>query len=267
MGTCCFPNDIYNIDLFNKKYNDTDYENTKIELKTKECILHNIGEEGFIQFCSLNLIEITFLNLSNNNIENITALQNFKAPKLEKLDLSYNSIINIDILENLKYPLKELDLRYNAINDITIFKNDNVLPKLTKLFLNNNYFDSEDKENENIMIHLNERMKKNIENSCLEYKNNDSDYQSALTSIKTINDKFLDSSEKKINIFDKDAIDRIETLKNKNEGEKDQFDECIQNINKVQRSVIKSINTLKLKNSDGNINNSSNSFLKDNEDK
>ena len=266
MGTCCFPNDKYYIDLFNQKYHNVCDSNTKIKLETKDCTLHNIGEEGFIKFCSLNLRKIIFLNLSHNNIEKIFALKDFKAPNLEKLDLSYNSINKIDIFIHLKYPLKELDLRYNSIDDITIFKNDNVFPTLTILFLNNNSYNSEDKENEDIMKHLNERMKKNMKNSSLEYKNNDDAYQNALKSVKTINDKFIIPNEKKINIFDKDVINRIETLKSKNEDEQKKFDECIQNINKFKSSMIKSINTLELKSNEASIDKKSNSsFLIDNQ--
>ena len=257
---CCSFIDIKNIDNFNKKFFRTENLNTKIKLETKKCILNNIGQEGFINFCSLYLKDITILNLSNNNIEDITALQNFRAPKLEKLDLSYNSINDITIFQKLKYPLKELDLRYNLITDITIFKNDNIFPKLTKLYLNNNDFDSENIENENIMNHLKERMEKNMEKYELQYINDDDSYKKGLRSVKTINDKFiLPNDEKKINILDKDAIQRVGTLKKNNEGEKALFDECIQDIDIVQSKLI---NTLKLKSEDINNcdTNSSNSF-------
>ena len=250
--SCCYYRDIQKIDVFNIQFHSKENTNTKIGLETKKCTLNSIGQKGFIDFCSLYLSKITSLNLSNNNIEDITALEKFRAPYLEELDLSYNSIRKIDIFEKLKYPLKELDLRYNLIYDITIFKNDNIFPDLTKLYLNNNYFDSENIENENIINHLKERMIKKKENSDLKYKNNDINYEKGLKSVKTINDKFITQNEKKINIFDKDAIQRVETLKKDNEDQKELFDECIMNIDNAYKSILKSqsIKTLKVKSED-----------------
>lgn len=251
--SCCSTEDTINIDNFNKNYIEKNYDNTKIEVSMKNCKLHDIGQEGFKYFCSLHLKYIEILNLSNNNIEDITVLENFRAPKLKNLDLSYNSIKDINIFKEINYPLlEELDLRYNLIIDISIFKTDNIFPKLTKLYLNNNYFDSNDKENEDIMIHLNERMKKNFENSDLKYGNNDNNYKNVLKNIKTLKDKFIiDDDKNKINIFDKNAINKIETLKTNQNEDKEvqaQFDE-----------IIKNIKTLKI--SSENVQNSVNSFI------
>ena len=214
---CCWYKDIENIDQFNRKFVAERY-NTKIELNTKKCRLNNIGQKGFSDFCFLNLKEITILNLSNNNIDDITVLKNFRGPKLEELDLSYNSIRDINIFQELKYPLKELDLRYNLIIDIKLFKDDNIFPKLTKLYLDNNFIDSKNEENENIMNHLKERMKKNMEKYIIKYENNDNNYKKRFKRIKTINDKFILPEENKINIFDKDKskLKPIKTLKLKN---------------------------------------------------
>ena len=222
---CCSSKDIKNIDQFNRKF-VADSFNTKIKLNTKKCTLKNIGQKGFNDFCSLNLKEITILNLSNNNIEDLTALKNFSAPKLEKLDLSNNSIRDIDIFQELKYPLTKLDLRYNLITDIKIFKDDNIFPKLTELYLDNNNFDSEkNEENENIMNHLKERMKKNMEKYKLKYENNDDN-----KSIKAKNDKFII-----INFSDKDK--RVETLKNDNKSEETSFDQLTYNTLRLKSGV------------------------------
>ena len=88
--SCCYYTDIQKIDKFNIKFFSEEQSNTKISLETQKCILNSIGQEGFINFCSLYLRKIKTLNLSNNNIEDITPLLNFTAPSLEKLDLSYN---------------------------------------------------------------------------------------------------------------------------------------------------------------------------------
>ena len=119
MGTCCFSKGTEIIDKFNMDYKDRDYDNTKIELSMKICKLHNIGEEGFNQFCSifcsikLNFIE--FLYLSNNNISDITELKNFKTPKLKNLDLSCNSIKNIDIFQKIRFQNYKIKMMKNII--------------------------------------------------------------------------------------------------------------------------------------------------------
>ena len=52
----------------------------------------------------MNLKQLKELDLSLNNISNISALEKVTFEKLEKLDLGYNKISNINILKiwNLK---------------------------------------------------------------------------------------------------------------------------------------------------------------------
>ena len=77
------------IKKFNEHYLKCDSKNTEIEKNIKECILLNIGQEGFVAFCNLQLLNIECLFLSNNNISNINFLEKFIAPHLLELDLSY----------------------------------------------------------------------------------------------------------------------------------------------------------------------------------
>ena len=55
------------------------------------------------------------LNLSNNNLSNISGLKELKAPKLRILNLNNNGISNLDIFRQLTFPLEELYLEGNNI--------------------------------------------------------------------------------------------------------------------------------------------------------
>ena len=205
------PQPITIINIFNKKYVQCDPYNTEIEDSTDYCILHNIGQEGFISFCKLLLPGIQYLCLSKNNISNINFFINFKAPSLVKLDLSYNIIKKIDILGKVSYPLKNLDLSNNKIDDINVFKKESILKNLQFLLLKNNNIDFNDENNKKILSKINERIKKNIKQDSLdsdESKNSDESIIEIYKAIKTINDKFKCD----LNIFDKNLINRIKKL-------------------------------------------------------
>ena len=69
---------------------------------------------NFIRFCEKNSFpKLTYLNLSNNNLEDLSDLRALIAPKLEQLDLSYNKLQNIDILKELNFALKNINLEGN----------------------------------------------------------------------------------------------------------------------------------------------------------
>ena len=168
------------IEDFNKKYNGLDDDNTEIDNEIKEITLHNIGQEGFENFCSLKLDKIQILYLSENEISEIDCLEKFNAPNLENLDLSNNKIKKIDVFRKVNYnKLKLLDLRNNIINDISIFKEDSILPELKFLLLTNNEINFEDEEIKKILSTINTRMEKNNSNSMLE-NINDPNYSNIL---------------------------------------------------------------------------------------
>lgn len=207
----CSSDNLLIIKKFNEKYLECDVYNTEIEENTDYCILHNIGQEGFISFCKLLIPDIQYLCLSKNNISNINFFINFKAPSLVKLDLSDNIIQKIDILGKVSYPLKNLDLSNNKIKDINIFKKESIFKNLQFLLLKNNNIDFNDENNKKILSKINERIKKNIKQDSLdsdESKNSDESVIEMYKAIKTINDKFKCD----LNIFDKNLINRIKKL-------------------------------------------------------
>ena len=115
--------------------NDINYcvnntNDSELDLKGKLNTLEN-----FKIFCNNKFPNLENLNLSSNNLTDISELKKLKAPKLKILDLSDNSIQNIDIFKELDFPLEELYLEGNGINNIEIFINAPILKNLKKLRL------------------------------------------------------------------------------------------------------------------------------------
>ena len=93
--------------------------------------------KDFIKFCTNNEFKkLEYLNLSKNNISDLSELRVLKAPRLKKLDLSNNQLNDIDDLKNLNFPLEELYIEGNNINSIEF--DEPFLKKLKKLKFGNN---------------------------------------------------------------------------------------------------------------------------------
>ena len=109
---------INNLELFNQKYN------TKLSLNTNRIDLSKkkIGNEGLklLSEIPFNYCDINFLNLSENNISDISPLLKMDLNKLIQLDISKNKIENIDIFENLN--LKHLETLNIFNNKLKQFK-------------------------------------------------------------------------------------------------------------------------------------------------
>ena len=111
---------------------------------------------NFIRFCEKNSFpELKNLNLSNNNLEDLSDLRALIAPKLEQLDLSYNKLQNIDILEELNFALKNINLEGNYSLSIKaddpFFENINLgIDKDNSAIIKQQLNDAE--ENESIII-------------------------------------------------------------------------------------------------------------------
>jgi Leucine-rich repeat (LRR) protein len=84
---------------------------------------------------------ITDLNLSSNNIEDLNELSNLRNVKI--LNMSCNKIVNICGLESMMGSLEKLVLGHNRIASLGYFKklvvNGQVAPNLTTIDLNDNY--------------------------------------------------------------------------------------------------------------------------------
>ena len=88
----------------------------------------------FYTFCELELPDLENLNLSHNNLSDISGLAKLKSP-IKILDLSYNNLSNLDSFRKFTFPLEELYLKGNPINQIKIFNEVDILKNLKKLHL------------------------------------------------------------------------------------------------------------------------------------
>ena len=112
--------------LLTMKETENNYEiNLKGSLNTKYSSLE--------EFCNNEFSELENLNLSSNDISDISPLKNLKSPKLRILDLSDNNIKNLDIFRELQFNLEALYIKGNQIEDLSIFKEDTILNNLQKL--------------------------------------------------------------------------------------------------------------------------------------
>jgi len=80
-------------------------------------------QEDFSELCNIQFKKLKELNLSNNDLIDISPLKDLKAPKLKKIDLSHNQIrIISDNNNSSKYydfpQLEELNLSYNNLTNI-----------------------------------------------------------------------------------------------------------------------------------------------------
>ena len=130
-------NDKNKLDIFNEKYHtELTSESNILDISKK-----NLGNEGFLLLSELplnlnnNVIE---LNLSENNISDISAIIKMNYNNLKKFNLSKNRIDNILPLENLELNnLEILDLSYNKLKEINSLSKINLI-NLTDLNLGNN---------------------------------------------------------------------------------------------------------------------------------
>jgi Leucine-rich repeat (LRR) protein len=70
----------------------------------------------------INLPSLKKLNLSNNKIDDINLLSQFKIDSLKELKLNNNEIENITVLNNVPFrKLRTINLINNKISDISVF--------------------------------------------------------------------------------------------------------------------------------------------------
>ena len=99
-------------------------------------MLHENNRKNII---NINLPSLKILNLSNNKIEIIDILSQFKIESLKELYLNNNEIENVDVLNKVSCgKLKKLNLSNNKINDISIFSQLSFCNNIENLNLMNN---------------------------------------------------------------------------------------------------------------------------------
>ena len=120
------------------------------KISTNEIIQIKIIRQNFYNInhlCKLKFPELKILNLTENNIDDISPLQNLISPNLESLILIKNRIndTNIKFIKNFKFKkLNSLSFFNNYLTDYQVFDEVTIFPNLQLLYLGANRF------NENI---------------------------------------------------------------------------------------------------------------------
>ena len=120
-----------------------------LDLKNK---LKNKSE--FSYFCNKQFPNLENLNLSNNNLSDISELKKLLVPNLKILDLSGNQIEDLEVFRELNFKLEELYLKGNSIKNLKIFLEANSLQNLRKLRIDNIDYES----NKDILLKMKERI-------------------------------------------------------------------------------------------------------------
>ena len=121
------------------------YKNFNIKLKGNEEKLSlrniNLGDNGFKLISKIIFTNLKEIDVSQNGIKDITPLNNMILPHLEYLNMSNNQIENIEPIAELNSKkLKEICLQENEIKDVSsLLKSE--FPDLERLRLEKNQFD------------------------------------------------------------------------------------------------------------------------------
>ena len=98
------------------------YKLEKLDLSYNNLSKNMLSESNKNKIININLPSLRILDLSNNKIEDINILSQFKIEGLKELYLNNNEIENIKALDNVSCgKLRKLNLSNNKINDISIF--------------------------------------------------------------------------------------------------------------------------------------------------
>ena len=120
-----------------------------LDLKNK---LKNKSEFSYI--CNKQFPNLENLNLSNNNLSDISELKKLLVPNLKILDLSGNQIEDLEVFRELNFKLEELYLKGNSIKNLKIFLEANSLQNLRKLRIDNIDYES----NKDILSKIKEKI-------------------------------------------------------------------------------------------------------------
>jgi len=130
-----------NIESLKKNYKiivNYDKEHKGVLQQWAEFQNKNLKDSGFKLISQIVFKNLIILNLSNNEIKDISPLNEMILPHLEIIDLSRNKIENIEPVANLlSKKLSNIQIEYNSINDFEPLLHSN-FPSLTILNVINN---------------------------------------------------------------------------------------------------------------------------------
>ena len=135
--------------------------NNKLNINTNDVDLdlkNKLKEKSdFLYFCNLNYPNLENLNLTQNNLSDISGLKKLNAPKLKILDLSNNNITNLEVFKELNFQLEELYLEknQNEIENLEIFLKAPCFENLKRLRLDHIDYES----NKEIILKIKEKIK------------------------------------------------------------------------------------------------------------
>lgn len=122
----------------------------KLSLRWKEerdkdgnLIRKKLGDIGFQLLSKIQFTDLKDINVSNNSISNISALNDMVLPHLEFINMSENEITDVEPIAKLDSKnLKEIFLQRNRIKDFSPFLRSQ-FPALERLRIENNNFNKD----------------------------------------------------------------------------------------------------------------------------
>lgn len=129
---------------------------------------YSLNDSDLQTLVSMPFEELKFLELGDNCLKNISALEKLKAPKLEQIDLQGNNIESIEPLKKLgqaSKSIKVINLKGNKISNIDILRED-IFPNLQLLDISLNNINEDIKSTKEIV----EKYKGKITYSPIKFK-------------------------------------------------------------------------------------------------
>jgi Leucine-rich repeat (LRR) protein len=119
---------------------ELDFEGNELKLSLRG---RNLGDIGLQLLSKIQFTDLKDINVSNNSISNISALNDMVLPHLEFINMSENNITDVEPIAKLDSKnLKEIFLHRNRIKDFSPFLRSN-FPALERLRIENNNFNKD----------------------------------------------------------------------------------------------------------------------------
>ena len=142
-----------------------DFEGNELKLSLRwkrELERKKLGDVGFQLLSKIQFTDLKDIDVSNNSISNINALNDMVLPHLEYINMSENNITDVEPIAKLDSKnLKEIFLQDNRIKDFSPFLSSN-FPALERLRIENNNFNKDLQEFKDFIKGFNEKKKGEI---------------------------------------------------------------------------------------------------------